>query len=128
MTKGGEGQKGWVPAAETRAVWSQQRKGKTPWNKGNTFSTYKPVSEEEKSQRKEIANQKRSEALKGRKTWNLGLKNAYALTKYKVTYKDGIEKIGTRLELELPKQTIDTMFRDKCGSRKYNIMKIERLS
>jgi group I intron endonuclease len=128
MTKGGEGQKGWVPSEVTRAVWSQQRKGKTPWNKGNTFSKYKPVSEEEKSRRKEIANQKRSEALKGRKTWNSGLKDAYALTKYKVTYKDGVEKIGTRLELELPRQTISTMFRDKCGSRKYNIMKIERLS
>lgn len=127
MTKGGEGQKGWVPSDSTRDIWSQQRKGKNPWNKGNTFSKYKPLSEEEKSQRKILANQKRSEALKGRSTWNSGLKDTYAVTKYKVTYKDGVERIGTRLELELPRQTINTMFRDKCGSRKYSIKKIERL-
>ena len=126
MTAGGEGQTGWIPSSETRALWSDQRKGSVPWNKGNTNSKYKPKTQEEKNHNKIIGNLKRSAALKGRKTWNTGLKNAYARTIYKVTYKDGSIKIGTRLELELPRQTINTMFRDKCGSRKYNIEKIER--
>lgn len=126
MTAGGEGQTGWIPSSETRALWSDQRKGSVPWNKGNTDSKYKPKTQEEKNHNKIIGNLKRSAALKGRKTWNTGLKNAYARTIYKVTYKDGSIKIGTRLELELPRQTINTMFRDKCGSRKYNIEKIER--
>jgi hypothetical protein len=51
----------------------------------------------------------------------------YARTTYRVIYKDGTEKIGTKLDLGLPKTTVDTMFRDKCGSRKYNIEKIERI-
>lgn len=127
MTAGGEGQSGWNPSDKTRALWSEQRKGRTPWNKGNEASKYKPKTQEEKNQNKIIANQKRSEALKGRKTWNAGLKDSYARTIYKVTYKDGSIKVGTRLELELPRQTINTMFRDKCGSRKYNIQKIERI-
>ena len=125
MTAGGEGQSGWDPSPETRALWSQQRKGKTPWNKGNINYQYVPVPPEEKERRQKIANQKRSEALKGRKVWNEG--KTFARTQYKVTYKDGTEKIGTRLELDLPRRTIQMMFRDKCGSRKYNIMKIERL-
>ena len=127
MTAGGEGQTGWIPSDQTRALWSQQRKGKTPWNKGNNFSRYIPVAPDEKECRQRIANQKRSEALKGRITWNTGLAGTYGRTKYKVIYKDGSEAIGTRVDLGLPKSTIDTMFRDKCGSRKYNIMKIERL-
>jgi group I intron endonuclease len=127
MTKGGEGQKGWVPSGNTRLTWSEQRKGKTPWNKGNKISTHNTLTDEEKSERKKIANQKRSESLKGRTPWNAGLKENYGYTKYKVIYKDGSEKIGTRLDLNLPKNTIDTMFRDKCGSRKYNIKEISRL-
>jgi group I intron endonuclease len=127
MTAGGEGQTGWVPSAETRELWSDQRKGRVPWNKGNEYSKYKPKTQEEKDQNKIIANQKRSAALKGRKTWNTGLKDAYARTIYKVTYKDGSVKVGTRIELGLPRTTINTMFRDHCGSRKYNVMKIERI-
>jgi group I intron endonuclease len=126
MTAGGEGQTGWNPSPETRALWSQQRKGKKPWNAG-TAMPKQTKSEEEKAATKLAANQKRSEALKGRKTWNTGLAGTYAKTMYKVTYKDGTEKVGTRLDLNLPPQTIGMMFRDKCGSRKYNIMKIERL-
>ena len=125
MTAGGEGQTGWNPSLETRALWSQPRKGKTPWNKGKIFSQHVPLTPEEKERRQQIANQKRSEALKGRKVWNEG--KTFAYTQYKVTYKDGTEKTGTRLDLDLPRQTIQMMFRDKCGSRKYNIMKIERL-
>lgn len=127
MTAGGEGQTGWIPSSETRKLWSDQRKGSIPWNKGNEYSKYKLKTQEEKDRNKIIGNLKRSLALKGRKAWNKGLKDAYAKTVYKVTYKDGSIKIGTRLELELPRQTINTMFRDRCGSRKYNIMKIERI-
>lgn len=126
MTAGGEGQTGWVPSAETRELWSRQRKGKPSWRAG----TAKPKivkSPEEKEKTKLLANQKRSATLKGRVPWNAGKSGVYGYTKYKVIYKDGTEKIGTRLELGLPKQTVDTMFRDHCGSRKYNVMKIERI-
>jgi group I intron endonuclease len=126
MTAGGEGQTGWIPSAETRALWSKQRKGKPAWNTG-TGQTKKRKTAEEKANTQKLANEKRSNALKGRIPWNTGMKEKYSYTKYKVTYKDGTEKIGTRLELELPRQTINTMFRDKCGSRKYNITKIERI-
>lgn len=126
MTAGGEGQTGWVPSAETRALWSRQRKGKPTWRAG-TAKPKKIKSQEEKDRTKTLANQKRSSKLKGRKPWNAGKSGSYGYTKYKVIYKDGTEKTGTRLELGLPKQTVDTMFRDRCGSRKYNIMRIERL-
>lgn len=126
MTKGGEGQKGWVPSEETRAKWSEQRKGKDPWNKG-TAKPKKVLSEEEKAARKADADRRRSETQKGRKTWNTGMKDVYGRTTYKVTYKDGTEKVGTKVDLGLPKMVIDYMFRDKCGSRKYNIKSIERV-
>ena len=125
MTKGGEGQKGWVPSEETRAKWSEQRKGKDPWNKG-TAKPKKVLTEEEKAARKADADRRRSETLKGIKTWNTGLKDVYGRTTYKVTYKDGTEKIGTRVDLGLPGYVVNYMFKDKCGSRKYNIKCIER--
>jgi group I intron endonuclease len=128
MTAGGEGQSGWVPSEETRKVWSAQRKGKTPWNKDIKTYRYTPVSEEQKEINQKNANQKRSDSLKGRVPWNNGKSGLYGYTKYKVIYKDGSIKEGTRIDLQLPKSTIDTMFRDKCGSRKYNIQKIERLT
>jgi len=126
MTAGGEGQSGWVPTAETRALWSKQRKGK-PSARAGTAKPKKIKSVEEKAETQKLANKKRSEALRGRTPWNAGLKEQYGYTKYKVYYKDGTVKEGTRLDLDLPKSTIDTMFRDQCGSRKYNIEKIERL-
>ena len=126
MTAGGEGQTGWIPSEETRSAWSLQRKGKDPWNKGTAKSKIVSTAEE-KLAKKADADRRRSQTLKGIKTWNTGLKNVYATTQYKVIYKDGTVKEGTRLDLQLPKSTIDTMFRDKCGSRKYNITKIERL-
>ena len=126
MSEGGEGQTGWVPSDETRAKWSEQRKGKEPWNKG--LSTKTPLTEEEKAAKKADADRRRSEALKGRKTWNTGLKDVYGRTTYKVTYKDGSEKIGTRVDLGLPKYVVGYMFKDNCGSRKYNIAKIERIT
>lgn len=126
MSEGGEGQTGWVPSDETRAKWSEQRKGRAPWNKG--LRTKKALTEEEKAARKADADRRRSEAQKGRKTWNTGLKDVYGRTTYKVTYKDGTEKIGKRFELGLTKGEIDYMFKDKCGSRKYNIAKIERVT
>ena len=127
MTKGGEGQKGWVPSDHTRAKWSEQRKGKDPWNKGIT-KPKKIISEEEQAAKKLDANRRRSEAQKGKKTWTTGIKDQYARAKYKVIYKDGTEKIGTRLELGLTRMAINYMLRDKCGSRKYNIKSIERIT
>jgi len=126
MTAGGEGQTGWVPSAETRELWSRQRKGKPSWN-ADTAKPKKFKSPEEKEKTKILADQKRSNTLKGRIPWNAGKSGVYGYTRYKVIYKDDTEKIGTRVELGLPKQTVDTMFRDSCGSRKYNIKKIERL-
>ncbi len=127
MSKGGEGQTGWIPSDETRAIWSKQRKGRVPWNKGLRRSK-KILTEEEKVARKADADLRRSKALKGRKTWNTGLKDAYSRTIYKVIYKDGTEKIGTRVDLGLPKYVIGYMFKDKCGSRKYNIRSLERVT
>ena len=125
MTAGGEGQSGWNPSTETRALWSEQRKGKSPWNKGMKTYQYTPVTDELKKINQEQANQKRSKALKGRHPWNKNKK--WARTFYKVIYKDGTIKTGTRIDLDLPRSTINTMFRDSCGSRKYNIEKIERV-
>ena len=125
MSEGGEGQTGWVPSDETRAKWTEQRKGRAPWNKG-TAKPKKVLTEEERAARKADADRRRSEALKGRKTWNTGMSDQYARAKYKVIYKDGIEKIGTRLDLRLTKMAINYMLRDNCGSRKYNIKSIER--
>lgn len=125
MTAGGEGQSGWAPSDATRATWSKQRKGKQPWNKGMKTHQYVPVTPEQKTINQKDANQKRSESLKGREPWNKN--KTWARTIYRVYFKDGTVKEGTRLDLDLPKTTIDTMFRDKCGSRKYNIKKIERI-
>jgi group I intron endonuclease len=126
MSEGGEGQTGWVPSDETRAKWSEQRKGKDPWNKG--MSTPKKVlTEEERAARKADANRRRSESLKGRKTWNAGQVGTYTRSVYKVTYKDGSVKVGSRIELGLTEMAISYMRRDNCGSRKYNIKCIEKI-
>jgi len=126
MSEGGEGQTGWVPSDETRAKWSAQRKGKEPWNKG-TGKPKKVLTEEEKAERKADADRRRSETLKGRKTWNTGLAGTYTRSIYKVTYKDGSVKVGSRIELGLTEMAISYMQRDKCGSRKYNIKCIEKV-
>ena len=126
MSEGGEGQTGWVPSGETRAKWSGQRKGKDPWNKGMS-KPKKVLTEEEKAARKADANRRRSESLKGRKTWNAGKGGTYTRSVYKVTYKDGSVKVGSRIELGLTEMAISYMRRDNCGSRKYNIKCIEKL-
>lgn len=125
MTAGGEGQTGWVPSAETRALWSKQRRGRQPWNTGMKTYHSESISAEQKQINKDLADQKRSQSLKGRTPWNKS--KQWATTVYKVVYKDGTVKIGTRIDLDLPKSTIDTMFRDNCGSKKYNVQRIERL-
>jgi group I intron endonuclease len=125
MTAGGEGQTGWIPSNITRAIWSEQRRGKEPWNKGMKTYQRAPITLEQKEINQKIANQKRSKSLKGREPWNKNKK--WARTIYRVYFKDGSVKEGTRLDLGLPKTTINTMFREKCGSRKYNIEKIERI-
>ena len=52
---------------------------------------------------------------------------SYNYLKVNFDNKDGSIKEGTRLDLDLPKTTINTMFRDQCGSRKYKILRIERV-
>lgn len=126
MSEGGEGQTGWVPSDETRAKWSAQRKGKEPWNKGIT-TPKKVLTEEERAERKADADRRRSESLKGRKTWNTGRAGTYTRSVYKVTYKDGSIKVGSRIELGLTETAISYMRRDNCGSRKYNIKSIEKV-
>lgn len=37
-TDGGQGRSGSSPSAELRAQWSAKRKGRTPWNKGQTYT------------------------------------------------------------------------------------------
>ena len=46
----------------------------------------------------------------------------------KLYIKTELKKIGTRLELGLTRMAINYMLRDKCGSRKYNIKSIERIT
>ena len=79
QTHGGEGQSGWDPSVETGAIWSEQRKGKNQYTMGYIHPASRPKTEselqqieEEKKLRKEEANRKRSEALKGRVPWNKG--------------------------------------------------------
>lgn len=77
LTSGGQGKTGWQPSEETKKLWSEQRKGKEPWNKGNKKPIVK-LSQEEKDKRKAEANLKRSETQKGRTPWNKGIKLPYA--------------------------------------------------
>ena len=87
----------------------------------------KQRTEEERAARKADANRRRSESLKGRKTWNAGQVGTYTRSVYKVTYKDGSVKVGSRIELGLTEMAISYMRRDNCGSRKYNIKCIEKI-
>lgn len=44
------GHKGWKPSEETRALWSEQRKGRVAWNKGKTgYKINYPKDRKEKS-------------------------------------------------------------------------------
>lgn len=72
MTLGGEGVLGKVPSEQTRILWSSQRKGIEPWNKGRKNLEAARYNKIKKSQ--EELNESRSRALKGRIPWNKGKK------------------------------------------------------
>jgi hypothetical protein len=71
LTTGGQGRSGWKPSEETRRIWSEQRKGKAPYNKG-TKKPYIKKTEEELKEIRLVAAVKQSQALKGRTPWNKG--------------------------------------------------------
>jgi hypothetical protein len=71
LTTGGQGRSGWKPSEETRRIWSEQRKGRVPYNKG-TKKPYIKKTEEELKEIRLVAAVKQSQALKGRTPWNKG--------------------------------------------------------
>jgi hypothetical protein len=71
LTTGGQGRSGWKPSEETRRIWSEQRKGRVPYNKG-TKKPYIKKTEEELKEIRLSAAVKQSQALKGRIPWNKG--------------------------------------------------------
>ena len=100
LTSGGQGKSGWKPSEETKKLWSEQRKGKTPWNKG-TKKPYIKLSEDKlKDIRKEAA-KKISKALQGRTPWNKGIKLPYANKLIgKTPWNKGKRKVGSRRWLQ----------------------------
>lgn len=72
LTTGGQGRSGWKPSEETRKIWSEQRKGREPHNKG-TKKPYIKKTEEELKEIRTVAAVKQSQALKGRIPWNKGI-------------------------------------------------------
>jgi group I intron endonuclease len=70
MTRGGEGILGKVPSKQTRALWSSQRKGIIPWNKGKQDLNALKYNKVKKT-KKEIS-ESISRASKGRIPWNKG--------------------------------------------------------
>jgi hypothetical protein len=71
LTTGGQGRSGWKPSEETKRIWSEQRKGRAPHNKG-TKKPYIKKTEEELKEIRLVAAVKQSQALKGRTPWNKG--------------------------------------------------------
>jgi hypothetical protein len=66
MTAGGEGVSGWIPDAEVRAKWSEQRKGKVPSNKGTSYKHTnqskrkgKPWSEKQRQQHDQLTEEQK---------------------------------------------------------------------
>jgi hypothetical protein len=94
-TSGGQGTTGWRPSAETRALWSQQRRGKAPHNKGNK-QLPEPKAPQELEARKQQANIKRSESLKGRTPWNKGITWENIALKGRVPYNKGQMVVGSK--------------------------------
>lgn len=90
MTLGGEGQLGNTPSEKTRSIWSLQRKGVVPWNKGKKNLNSARYNKIKLS--KEEINESRRRALKGRIPWNKGkkigtskkIKNRVATNAYQV--------------------------------------------
>ena len=95
LTTGGQGRSGWNPSEETRKIWSEQRKGKAPYNKG-TKKPYIKKTEEEMKEIRLIASVKQSEALKGKIPWNKGLSYASISTRGKVPWNKGQMIVGSK--------------------------------
>lgn len=72
MTKGGEGTLGRIPSEHTRSIWSAQRKGSIPWNKGKKDLNALKYNKVKKT-KEEISNAI-SRSSKGRIPWNKGKK------------------------------------------------------
>jgi hypothetical protein len=96
LTSGGQGKTGWQPSEETKKIWSEQRKGKAPWNKG-TKKPYIKLSEDKLKDIRKEANKKISKALKGRIPWNKGIKLPYASKLIGITpWNKGKRVVGSR--------------------------------
>ena len=95
LTTGGQGRSGWNPSEETRKIWSEQRKGKVPHNKGNK----KPAivkTQEEKEEIKRIRAEKVSRAFKGKEPWNKGLSYECIGRKGKTPWNKGQRVVGSK--------------------------------
>ena len=95
LTTGGQGRSGWNPSEETRKIWSEQRKGRVPHNKGNK----KPVivkTQEEKDEIKRIRSEKVSKAFKGKEPWNKGLSYECAERKGIIPWNKGQRVVGSK--------------------------------
>lgn len=95
LTTGGQGRSGWKPSEETRKIWSDQRKGKAPHNKGNK----KPEivkTQEEKEEIKRIRAEKVSKAFKGKEPWNKGLSYECLGRRGKTAWNKGQRVVGSK--------------------------------
>ena len=95
LTTGGQGRSGWNPSEETRKIWSEQRKGRVPHNKGNK----KPVivkTQEEKDEITRIRSEKVSKAFKGKEPWNKGLSYECAERKGIIPWNKGQRVVGSK--------------------------------
>ena len=95
LTSGGQGKTGWKPSEKTRKIWSEQRKGKAPHNKGNKKEYVKKTPEELKEIRR-IAAVKQSNALKGRIPWNKGVSYENPNGRGKTPWNKGAKVVGSR--------------------------------
>ena len=95
LTIGGQGRSGWNPSEETRKIWSEQRKGRAPHNKGNK----KPAivkTQEEKEEIKRTRAEKVSKAFKGKEPWNKGLSYECIGRKGKTPWNKGQRVVGSK--------------------------------
>jgi hypothetical protein len=95
LTTGGQGRSGWKPSEETRRIWSEQRKGRVPYNKGNK----KPVivkTQEEKDEIKRIRAEKVSKAFKGKAPWNKGLSYVNIASRGRIPWNKGQRVVGSK--------------------------------
>jgi len=95
LTTGGQGRSGWKPSEETRRIWSEQRKGKAPYNKG-TKKPYIKKTEEELKEIRLSAAVKQSQALKGRAPWNKGVSYVNINGRGKIPWNKGQRIVGSR--------------------------------